>query len=179
MDVLLHSKFSNQSIKLISQLEKTNVLDNINLICIDNKEIRQQILEDEKIKIKYLPCYIRVNEDTGNYDIFEGENAFQFFNNLQKKIDSRNDDMAYELDKQKKEKEDLERQLHLLKKQSNDKEEKTEKKVLFTPIDDLDLSEGISTYMHIDKDDVKEEKKVETKNNSILSKAMQMQKERS
>jgi hypothetical protein len=191
MDVLLHSKYSSQSLKLISQLQSYSpfILENLTLVCIDNKEIRQQILEDEKIKIKYLPCLIRMNEETSNYDIFEGDNAFQFFTNLQKKIELKNDELndelkEQELKREKLEKMELERQIEILKskKQDSTPEVKTpekSKQVTFTPIEDLDLEQdGIGTYLHIEKDEQKEQQKETKKSGSIMSKAMQMQKER-
>jgi hypothetical protein len=87
MDVLLYSKFSNASKKLLSQLQKTPVLlESISLVCIDNKKIRDKILNDEKIKVQGVPCFIRLNEETGNFDIFEGHNAFDFFTTMQSTI---------------------------------------------------------------------------------------------
>lgn len=87
MDVLLYSKFSNASKKLLSQLQKTPVLlESISLVCIDNKKIRDKILNDEKIKVQGVPCFIRLNEETGNFDIFEGHNAFDFFTTMQNVI---------------------------------------------------------------------------------------------
>jgi hypothetical protein len=48
--------------------------------------IRKQIVSDEKVKINYLPCFIRLNEQTGNFDIYEGKNAFDFFSTLQEQM---------------------------------------------------------------------------------------------
>lgn len=84
MDVLLYSKFSQASKKLMLQLQQTpELLESITITCIDNKLIRKQILSDEKVKINYLPCFIRLNDQTGNFDIYEGQNAFDFFSTLQ------------------------------------------------------------------------------------------------
>ena len=84
MDVLLYSKFSPASKQLMLQLQQTpEIMESITMTCIDNKLIRSQILSDEKIKCKYLPCFIRLNEQSGNFDIYEGQNAFDFFSSLQ------------------------------------------------------------------------------------------------
>ena len=92
MDVLLYSKFSNASKKLLSQLQKTPLLlESISLVCIDNKKIREKILHDEKIKVQGVPCFIRLNEETGNFDIFEGHNAFDFFTTMQDTIKENNE----------------------------------------------------------------------------------------
>ena len=87
MDILLYSKFSNASKQLMTQLQQTpELLESITITCIDNKMIRKQIVSDEKVKINYLPCFIRLNEQTGNFDIYEGKNAFDFFSTLQEQI---------------------------------------------------------------------------------------------
>jgi hypothetical protein len=87
MDILLYSKFSNASKQLMKQLQQTpELLESITITCIDNKMIRKQIVSDEKVKINYLPCFIRLNEQTGNFDIYEGKNAFDFFSTLQEQI---------------------------------------------------------------------------------------------
>jgi len=87
MDVLLYSKFSNSSKKLMSQLQKTpDLLNSLTLTCIDNKQIRDQILSDQKVKVNVLPCLIRLNETSENFDIYEGQNAFDFFTSLQKEM---------------------------------------------------------------------------------------------
>jgi len=84
MDVLLYSKFSPASKQLMLQLQQTpELLESLTITCIDNKLIRKQILSDEKVKINYLPCFIRLNDQTGNFDIYEGQNAFDFFSTLQ------------------------------------------------------------------------------------------------
>lgn len=84
MDVLLYSKFSTASKQLMLQLQQTpELLESLTITCIDNKLIRKQILSDEKVKINHLPCFIRLNDQTGNFDIYEGQNAFDFFTTLQ------------------------------------------------------------------------------------------------
>jgi hypothetical protein len=84
MDVLLYSKFSPASKQLMLQLQQTpELLESLTITCIDNKLIRKQILSDEKVKINHLPCFIRLNDQTGNFDIYEGQNAFDFFTTLQ------------------------------------------------------------------------------------------------
>lgn len=114
MDVLLYSKYSNASKQLMSQLQKTpELIDSLTLTCIDNKDIRQRILNDQKIKIKTIPCLIRLNDETNNFDIFEGQTVFDFFTSLQESI-KRNQELELrkkeieELDLRKQEMEALE-----------------------------------------------------------------------
>ena len=232
MDVLLYSKFSHQSNKLLVQLEKTpDLISSLNIVCIDNKKIRDKIINDEKVKIKVLPCLIRLNEETGNFDIFEGSNAFDFFTKLQQKIfENEKEKLEREqlereqlereqLEREKLEREKLEREkLEQARKNSQqfkasnmniiqeakrqeqlrqqDQQNKevvsvkdVEKHVSFTPIEDLeDLEDNsINTYTHVNKTEnsnFSEREKIDKvfstqKSGSLLSKAMQMQKERS
>ena len=67
------------------------------------------------------------------------------------------------------------------------KEKKSVKEVSFTPIEDLEDEKGISTYIHIEKEEKDEQRDINTKHaesvvksssGSLLSKALRMQKER-
>jgi hypothetical protein len=128
MDVLLYSKFSNASKKLLSQLQKTPVLlESISLVCIDNKKIRDKILNDEKIKVQGVPCFIRLNEETGNFDIFEGHSAFDFFTSMQNAIKEKEKENAIKQQEQAM-KEQLLLQQRMLQQQLD---EKSKKKVEF------------------------------------------------
>lgn len=236
MDVLLYSKYSDASKKMMTQLQKTpDLLNSLTMTCIDNKTIRKQIISDQKIKVNLLPCIVRLNETTNNFDVFEGQNAFDFVTTLQQQIidleqrveeereQKNREQKMYEKEMELKMKEqELERKMKEKEKEKKEKvEEKTEKDILnarrqeaerhqsqikleefknpvkskistsiqsepikFTPIDDLDLEEesGINTYMHIEKVPTTEEREkselpIKT-GTSLLSKAMQMQKER-
>jgi hypothetical protein len=233
MDVLLYSKFSNASKKLLSQLQKTPVLlESISLVCIDNKKIRDKILNDEKIKVQGVPCFIRLNEETGNFDIFEGHSAFDFFTSMQNAIKEKENAIKQEQEnaiKQEQENAKAIKQEQLLLQQrmlQQQLDEKPKKKVefaqenerqpkefsrgqdfetlpkigklktsmTFTPIEDLDLDmdseKGISTFVHIDKNEHSDfsEREVSSKQaeqtlkvnagGNLLAKAMKMQKER-
>ena len=232
MDVLLYSKFSNESNKLMKQLSNTpDLLASLTTLCIDNKVVRDKIINDEKVKVKCLPCLIRLNDETGNFDIFEGSNAFNFFTKLQQQIEHENElklqhenelklehENELKLNELKLEREKelkLERELDAERKknqqfkssnvniiqeakrqeqlrqqdQSKDVTRKEQvKKVSFTPIEDLeDLDvNSINTYTHVpktDNSDFSERDQMDKtyssqKSGSLLSKAMQMQKER-
>ena len=223
MDVLLYSKFSNASKKLLSQLQKTPVLlESISLVCIDNKKIRDKILNDEKIKVQGVPCFIRLNEETGNFDIFEGHSAFDFFTSMQNTIKENAIKQEQENAKAIKQ-EQLLLQQRMLQQQLDEKPKKKvefaqenerqpkefsrgqdfetlpkigklKTSMTFTPIEDLDLDidseKGISTFVHIDKNEHSDfsEREVSSKQaeqtlkvnagGNLLAKAMKMQKER-
>jgi len=72
-NIILYSKFSPASRKFIEMIEK---IPNFNLVCIDNKKTRDRILKSEKLNVKEVPCILRVYEDNGYVEMFEGERAF-------------------------------------------------------------------------------------------------------
>ncbi len=74
INVLLYSKFSPASRKFVEMIES---LPNFNLLCIDNKRTRERILKSDKLNIKEVPCILRVYQDTGYVESFEGDRAFQ------------------------------------------------------------------------------------------------------
>ena len=73
-NIVLYSKFSPASRKIVEMIEN---LSNFNLLCIDNKKIRDRISKSEKLNVKEVPCIIRVYQDTGYAESFEGERAFR------------------------------------------------------------------------------------------------------
>jgi len=46
-------------------------------VCIDNEDIRRQILKDNKIEINSVPCVL-IAYNTGSVEKYEGSNAFQW-----------------------------------------------------------------------------------------------------
>jgi len=74
-NILLYSKFSTASRKFVEMLDK---LPNFNLVCIDNKKTRERILKSDKLNVKEVPCVLRVYQETGYVESFEGDRAFQF-----------------------------------------------------------------------------------------------------
>jgi hypothetical protein len=46
-------------------------------VCIDNEDIRRQILKDKKIEINSVPCVL-IAYNTGSVEKYEGSNAFQW-----------------------------------------------------------------------------------------------------
>ena len=79
--VLLYSKYSPMSSKLMSALSTCPVdlstTVGIRPVCIDNEDIRRQILKDKKIEINSVPCLL-IAYNTGNVEKYEGSNAFQW-----------------------------------------------------------------------------------------------------
>ena len=79
--VLLYSKYSPMSSKLMTALSTCPVdlstTVGIRPVCIDNEDIRRQILKDKKIEINSVPCVL-IAYNTGNVEKYEGSNAFEW-----------------------------------------------------------------------------------------------------
>ena len=79
--VLLYSKYSPMSSKLMSALSSCPIdlstTVGIRPVCIDNEDIRRQILKDKKIEINSVPCVL-IAYNTGSVEKYEGSNAFQW-----------------------------------------------------------------------------------------------------
>jgi hypothetical protein len=80
-NVLFYSKFSNACKTFINLLNKVPELkQNINMICIDNKDVRDRIMKNNKLEVKQVPCILRIYQTNGYVELFEGEKSFQFLN---------------------------------------------------------------------------------------------------
>lgn len=79
--VLLYSKYSKHSKRYIEILKQSPIdfVSKVNLktVCIDNEEVRQRILNSQKIDINYVPCILLVYPD-GGVEKYEGGTAFKW-----------------------------------------------------------------------------------------------------
>jgi len=81
INVVVYSKFSQASTKLIGMIDKNPPLkQNTHLLCIDNEEVRKRIVKSQKLNIKHVPCIMRLHESNGYVESFEGEKAFSLVN---------------------------------------------------------------------------------------------------
>jgi hypothetical protein len=81
INIVVYSKFSQASTKLIGMIDKNPPLkQNTHLLCIDNEEVRKRIIKSQKLNIKHVPCIMRLQENTGYVESFEGEKAFSLVN---------------------------------------------------------------------------------------------------
>ena len=176
-NVLFYSKFSNACKTFINLLDKVPELkQNINMICIDNKDVIDRIMKNDKLEVKQVPCILRIYQTNGYVELFEGEKSFQFLN-------------AYLSQVQPQPKPPQQVQTQQVQTQQ----------LKGTPISELDMGDDvnetepktISSYLHVPKNKdtmaLQEDrpmperaiKKIEShKANSITNIAMQMQKER-
>ena len=82
--ILLYSKYSPASKKIMKIIDDSTVdftkYTKIASVCIDNEDIRQQII-NSKIDILYVPCILIVYED-GGIEKYEGEDAFKWVEDI-------------------------------------------------------------------------------------------------
>ena len=81
--VLLHSKFSQNSINLLELIKQSEISNyiQINDVCIDNKLVRKKIQKNNNFDIKYVPCLLSIADD-GSVEKYESEDAFNFITQI-------------------------------------------------------------------------------------------------
>ena len=77
--VIMYSKFSPACTSFLEILSKVPTFKHT-LLCVDNEEIRKRVLSDSKLTISEIPCLFRIYERTGYVESFEGERAFTILN---------------------------------------------------------------------------------------------------
>ena len=200
-NVLFYSKFSNACKTFINLLNKVPELkQNINMICIDNKDVRERIMKNNKLEVKQVPCILRIYQKNGYVELFEGEKSFQFLNSYLSQSQPAQSQPAQSQPAQSQQVQSQQVQSQPAQSQpAQSHQTKPQNIVKGTPISELDMgddvnsndSKTISTYSHVPKnkdtstllDDrpmpERAIKKIEShKANSITNIAMQMQKER-
>ena len=77
-NILIYSKFSQACRKLVELIDSVQPFkENTNMLCIDNKNARDRILQSDKLKISEVPCILRIYQDNGYVEMFEGDKAFK------------------------------------------------------------------------------------------------------
>ena len=93
--ILLYSKYSVSSKKLIdfinsSGIDLTNLIK-LQLLCIDNEEVRKRIIKNKQIDITSVPCLLLIYQD-GGLEKYDSDAVFKWFEQIIKKnIDQRVD----------------------------------------------------------------------------------------
>ena len=87
--ILLYSKYSSNSKKLIDYISNSNV-DLVNFlklhtICVDNEEIRKKIIKCTHIGINSVPSLLLTYQD-GRLEKYDGLNIFSWFQEIIEKI---------------------------------------------------------------------------------------------
>ena len=83
--ILLYSKFSNNSTQLINLIKSvdTNLIEQfrIKMLCIDNKIIRNKILNSSNIQIKSVPCMLTLSNN-GNIEQYDSNKLLTIFRGI-------------------------------------------------------------------------------------------------
>ena len=74
--ILLYSKYSNHCNKLINGLHRSPVKLNIDMLCIDNKNIRNIMEQSTNVLVEAVPCVMVIKDDS--VEKYEGEKAFRW-----------------------------------------------------------------------------------------------------
>ena len=102
--VLLYSKYSPMSNKMLEALESCPVnLENViglRPVCIDNKEVREQILKANKIEVSSVPCVLIVYRN-GGVEKYEGGSCLQWIDNTVNKYKPSDDIQPVNVKKKK------------------------------------------------------------------------------
>ncbi len=84
--IILYSKYSKHSTSFIKALESSPVPINVNLLCVDNENIRKRMLVDNRLEITHVPCVLLIRGD--NIEKYEGPKALQWLQTMKEKITS-------------------------------------------------------------------------------------------
>jgi hypothetical protein len=82
--ILIYSKYSEKSKELFRMVNSTQIelpSVGINLLCVDNKYVRNAVINNKKLNISQVPCIIRIMEG-GTVEKYESNHCFQFIENL-------------------------------------------------------------------------------------------------
>ena len=80
--VLLYSNYSTSCSDLITQLKKYPLyFSHINLLCIDNEQLRKKILSSNLIKVTFVPCLLIVSNN-GVTKQYENTQLFEFITEI-------------------------------------------------------------------------------------------------
>lgn len=81
--VLLYSKYSESCRQLLQTMERFGA--NIAMVCLDNKEVRQRVMNDKRLNITVVPTLLSLY-DTGVVEKYEGSKVMELLLNSFEKI---------------------------------------------------------------------------------------------
>lgn len=178
--VLIYSKYSMASNKLLNALQSSpvdlNKVTKLTRLCIDNQDIRKQILHPNKFEITSVPCILVVLQ-SGEVQRYEGRKAFEWVDEL----------VNFHMPPPPIPQQQVEyKQTNVVKKQKNPKQSSNDKNE--TSLEDLGFGVSVSDTNEssfIEPIQPKKETNVDVKldatskkSGELMSSAMAMQKER-
>lgn len=75
--VFIHSKFSQRCQQLIEIISGNQLDIPFTMLCIDDKNMRNRIINNKDIKVQYVPCILQINQITGVVSQYEADKAFE------------------------------------------------------------------------------------------------------
>ena len=112
MEILFYSKYSKACEEFYNKISKIIDIENLNMICIDNKDIRDKI-NKSTFRFNKVPCIMKFENNT--CEIYEGEQAWEIFN-LNPKLEAESKVSKLSLDDEDSEEEDEEEEIPIAKK---------------------------------------------------------------
>jgi hypothetical protein len=172
----LYSSYSSECKKFISKLQK-NEIDFVQLIPVDNPEVRRKVVN----KVKRVPCLL-IEYDTEELEIYEGDKAFDWLEQIimNKKAEEMRQKALME---QQKLLEDIQREKELLERQKKELEEQKTtdappaKKEKYTAIGDV-LDDGVDNEREMYERDAAKVSASSKKTQDLLSRARELEKGR-
>lgn len=79
--VLVWSRYSSKSKTLIDMINNSPVPLEIQALCADHKTVRDLIIANDKIQIKFVPCILNIHQ-TGVVEQYEGSQAFDYIRSV-------------------------------------------------------------------------------------------------
>ncbi len=77
--ILLYSKYSAHCKRLLTSITDSPIVNMLQMLCIDNSEIRERIQTNNNIDIQIVPCILVIHPD-GMVEKFESDKAFSWVN---------------------------------------------------------------------------------------------------
>jgi hypothetical protein len=174
--VVYYSRYSKESLEFLEQVEQ---LMEVRKICVDNTDVRQQILDEEhNYKIRVVPS-ILVFHSNG---FLEKQNGMECYEWLKSVTPKKQQELLPVMEVSKKQAEDKK---EIEKKVSIDEIQFEPRKLETYPLVEKDESSSVEENKRIEEQ-IKDDKSVQAQNNvtknnsneSIMTMAQQMQKQR-
>ena len=78
--ILLYSKYSRSCLRILDRVDDLKNIISLNIVCIDNKNIRKRICSSKTFEISKVPCLLILNGDT--VEKYEGEKVFLWMDEI-------------------------------------------------------------------------------------------------
>ena len=83
--ILFYSNFSPSSQTFLKLLTKYNLIDQLNVVCIDHRRFREKLSNSSVLKINKVPCLIKLYEG-GTVEKFDDKAVFDWLENLHQRF---------------------------------------------------------------------------------------------